>query len=843
MRQLLITLSLTLVLFPAVAFGQTLEPIPNVFTSPDGGQYGRSVAIQGDVMVVGAPDDDGAATDAGAVFIHGRNVGGPNAWGVIKRLEPSGADLSDDLFGYSVAIDGDTVVVGAPKDGAVLREYGRVFVFQRDEGGTDNWGEVTSFGPTSIDDFQWFGIAVALEGDTVVVGAAFEEGDGAAYVFERDQGGTDNWGSITRIKPQFLQNARFGGDVDISGDLIAIGASEADLLNAGAFPVPMGRVYLYGRDSGGPNNWGEVKRVAASDREQGDRFGERLSLDGGRLAVGAFRRDENNNDVCGTAVFFCNTVGAVYIYEVDQGGVDNWGEVIKLIASDAAEDDRFGRDILLQGDRLLVGSMFDDDGAQDSGSVYQYDRNTPTAGAWGEIKKLQAFDPTLGDHFGHALAADGATIVVGAYDRNSESGGVYVTGPAPDFAPVPVDQTVMLDEDATAPITLDANDTDPLTYSVATQPQNGSLSGTAPSLVYTPDANFNGTDSFTFTANDGTTNSVPGTVTLEVAPINDAPVADEISRATVESMPILVTLSGSDVESDPLTFEIVAQPSNGSLTGTPPDLTYTPDPGFVGDESFTFVANDGELDSDAATATIRVNADNPDNRAPVAVSQTVDAVAGEARAIVLNGSDPDGDGIQFTIVDQPTQGALTGAPPNVTYTAADDFEGTDTFTFEVSDGALDSAVATVTIDVTLPAVDNAAPVFVGPDAGAEFETDIGEELVVMVGAIDADGDVLSYSADGLPAGATIDSATGTLTWTPSEAGTFGVVLRVSDGTAEATRSITLRTAALIDFGPTDGSSGSADEGCCSTSRSTPSPTPLVLIALMGALLAVRRRKR
>lgn len=832
--KLLLVLLVVFFLYPAGAFGQTLEPIPNVFTSTGGGEFGYSVATQGDIMVVGAPYDDGVANNAGAAFVHGRNVGGANAWGLIKRLEPNGADVIRDEFGSSVAIDGDTIVVGARDDGSTLQEYGKVYIYQRDQGGADNWGEVTTVRATQLGSYQNFGESVAIEGDTLVVGAGFDQDDGAAYVFERDQGGTDNWGPITRIRPQFLStDARFGADVDISGDVIAVGAPDDRLANLGGFAVPMGSVFLYERNEGGPNNWGEIRRVVASDRSQGDRFGDRISIDGDRLAVGAYRRG-----------VITSRKGAVYISERDEGGVDNWGEVIKLSAPDAAEDDLFGRDVLLQGDRLLVGATFDDDGAQDSGSVYEFDRNLPTADSWGVVKKLQAFDPALGDLFGFAIAADGSTIVVGAHNRNSDSGGVYVTGPAPNFAPEAIDQTVMLDEDTTAQIMLDANDTDPLTFSVVMAPQNGTLTGTAPDLVYTPDPDFFGSDSFTFTADDGVSTSAPGTVTIEVAPINDAPIADDISRATVEGQPIAVVLSGSDVESDPLTFEVIDSPSNGALTGTAPQLTYTPDPGFSGEETFTYVSNDGDLDSSVATVTIRVNEDNPDNRAPSAQSQVVDAVAGQARAIVLNGSDPDGDGIQFSILQQPGQGTLTGAAPNLSYTAPAGFEGTDTFTFEVSDGALTSAAATVTIEVTLPVAENTAPVFVSPDEGAEFEATIDEELLVDVEATDADGDTLTYSADGLPAGAALDSETGELTWTPSEAGSFGVVLRVTDGTAEVTRSITLRAVSeVVPPASRGGSNSAADEGCCSTSRSTPASAPMALLVLFGALWVIRRRVR
>src|SRR5207247_3848457 len=134
------------------------------------------------------------------------------------------------------------------------------------------------------------------------------------------------------------------------------------------------------------------------------------------------------------------------------------------------------------------------------------------------------------------------------------------------------------DEDTGKAITLAATDTEssPLTYSIAASPTHGSLSGTAPNVTYTPAANYNGSDSFTFKANDGTADSNVATVNITVTAVNDAPVATDQTVTTDEDTAKAITLSATDTEGSSLTYAIVASPTHGSLSGTAPNVTYTP---------------------------------------------------------------------------------------------------------------------------------------------------------------------------------------------------------------------------------------------------------------------------
>ena len=146
---------------------------------------------------------------------------------------------------------------------------------------------------------------------------------------------------------------------------------------------------------------------------------------------------------------------------------------------------------------------------------------------------------------------------------------IFSFGSSPAFADAPtaIDQTVSTDEDTALDITLTGTDpeSDPLTYAIGTSPTDGVLTGTAPNVTYTPNTDFNGEDSFTFTVNDGTDDSAEATVTITVNPVNDPPTAIDQTLSTDEDTDLDITLTGFDLEGDAMTFTVETQPSNGTL--------------------------------------------------------------------------------------------------------------------------------------------------------------------------------------------------------------------------------------------------------------------------------------
>jgi len=365
-----------------------------------------------------------------------------------------------------------------------------------------------------------------------------------------------------------------------------------------------------------------------------------------------------------------------------------------------------------------------------------------------------------------------------------------ITGPA-NQAPTANEQSVTTPEDAAAPVTLTGSDpeNDPLTYSVVTGPSHGTLSGTAPNLTYTPAANFNGADSFTFVANDGISNSAPATVSLTITPVNDAPVASPQTVTTEQDKALAITLAGSDVDGDTLSYRVITAPTYGTLSGTAPDLTYTPVGGYTGADSFTFVANDGTVDSDPATVSITVT---PVNHAPVADAQSVTTGEDTSLGITLTGSDPDGNTLTYSMVALPAHGTLSGTAPNLTYTPAANYNGADSFTFKVNDGLADSAPATVSITVN-PV--NDAPVANPQPVTTQQDTPVA---IALTGS-DVDGDALTYAVTSGPAHGALSGTAPSLTYTPAPgySGADSFTFTANDGTdasAPATVSITITPA-------------------------------------------------
>ena len=152
-------------------------------------------------------------------------------------------------------------------------------------------------------------------------------------------------------------------------------------------------------------------------------------------------------------------------------------------------------------------------------------------------------------------------------------------------------------------------DGDNLTYSIVSDVSNGTTSLSGSTISYTPSANWNGTDTFTYKANDGTVDSNTSTVTITVAAVNDAPVANDITASTNENraMQLDITLDATDVEGDALTYSIIGT-NNGTVTVNGSTATYTPNQDWNGEDTFTYKANDGNLDSNTATVTVTVNA-------------------------------------------------------------------------------------------------------------------------------------------------------------------------------------------------------------------------------------------
>ncbi len=395
-----------------------------------------------------------------------------------------------------------------------------------------------------------------------------------------------------------------------------------------------------------------------------------------------------------------------------------------------------------------------------------------------------------------AQAVGEATITAEAGVVSAEVTVTVVEGNAP---PTANDHTVTTDEDTAVTIDLDGNDSDgdPLTFALESDPSNGSLGTLDTStgeVTYTPDADFNGQDTFTFTVTDGEASSAPATVTIEVRPVNDPPIAQDDSVDTDEDTAVTVDVlaNDSDVDGDDLSVSITSEPSNGSASvETSNKITYTPDDDYNGSDSLEYTVDDGNGGTDTATLTIQIAAVND---APVANddSATTDEDTAVTIDVLANDTDPDGDTLGINSTSTPSKGSASVSNDEITYTPDADENGSDSFDYTVSDGNL---TATATVTVTINPVNDA------PDAQDDTAT-ASENTTITIDVLDndtdVDGDTLSVSAIDTDDtdGTVSDNQDGTVDYTaPDTTGTDTFAYTVSDGnggTDTATVTVTIQ---------------------------------------------------
>ncbi|HIF9519378.1 TPA: Ig-like domain-containing protein, partial [Photobacterium damselae] len=335
---------------------------------------------------------------------------------------------------------------------------------------------------------------------------------------------------------------------------------------------------------------------------------------------------------------------------------------------------------------------------------------------------------------------DSFTVVVDDGNGGTDTITVTVNVTPVNDAPVGEDISAETQEETavTGQLTATDVDGDNLTFKPGTNPENGSVTINADgSWEYVPNTDFNGEDSFTVVVDDGNGGTDTITVTVNVTPVNDAPVGEDVSAETQEDTAVTGQLTATDVDGDNLTFKPGSDPTNGQVTVNPDgSWEYVPNPDFNGEDSFTVVVDDGNGGSDTITVTVNVT---PVNDAPVGENVTTETQEETAVTGQLTATDVDGDNLTFKPGSDPTNGSVTVNPDGSwEYVPNPDFNGEDSFTVVVDDGNGGTDTITVTVNVT-PV--NDAPV--GEDVSAETQ----EETAVtgQLTATDVDGDNLTFN--------------------------------------------------------------------------------------------------
>jgi hypothetical protein len=365
----------------------------------DFGYFGTCVAIDGDYAIVGG----GFAGDVrGKGYVLYRLQGGADGWGETKILRGSDT-VNMDSFGYAVAIAGEHAMVGAANAGG-NNNSGAAYIFSRDLGGAGNWGEARKLVAADPQIQSRFGASVAIDGDIAAVGAP----DAGYY---RNAGGPDQWGQVKRIVPTSPDHYDlFGTSIALKDGVLAVGAPFSGMGQL------YGAAYVFYRDSGGADNWGEVKRLVANDAEIGDQLGSSIGLDGNYVVAGSEYEDGAGD-----------MRGAAYVFHRALGGPDSWGQIRKLTASDAQDQDGFGVSVAVSGMDFLIGAPYKGESRNNRGLVLFYSPDLP--GGWGERCRCTASDAQDDDGYGFAVAIDGDYAIVGARFKNgpgSYRGTVYI---------------------------------------------------------------------------------------------------------------------------------------------------------------------------------------------------------------------------------------------------------------------------------------------------------------------------------------------------------------------------------------------------------------------------------
>ncbi|MFO0875182.1 MAG: hypothetical protein U0575_14595 [Phycisphaerales bacterium] len=431
-----------------------------------GDRFGNSVAVSGNTVVVGAPREDSAATgvngnqadnsatDSGAAYVFVNNGG---VWTQQAYLKASNTGAGD-AFGNYVAISGDTIVVGAPQERSNATgvngnqadnsapDAGAAYVFVRN-GGT--WTQQAYLKASNTDAGDLFGVAVAVSGNTIVVGAALEQSSatgvngnqadnsaddsGAAYVFVRSGAA---WTQQAYLKASNTGAVdRFGFSVGVSDDTIVVGAYQEDSNATGVngnqadnSAHDAGAAYVFVRNGVA---WTQQAYLKASNTDANDLFGFSVAVSGDTVVAGAYEEDSNATGVNGNqANNGAAEAGAAYVF-VRSGAV--WTQQAYLKASNTDGGDLFGFSVATFGETVLVGAWGErssatgvdgdqnDDSLGSAGAAYAFVRD---GAGWEQQAYLKASNTGANDLFGYSVSVSGDTAVVSAIQEASNATGV-----------------------------------------------------------------------------------------------------------------------------------------------------------------------------------------------------------------------------------------------------------------------------------------------------------------------------------------------------------------------------------------------------------------------------------
>ncbi|MGO8746980.1 MAG: beta strand repeat-containing protein [Thermoguttaceae bacterium] len=708
--------------------------------------FGDSVAVSGNTMVVGAPDATvGGNTDQGAAYVFTESASG---WTQVAKLTESKGAAGDD-FGNSVSISGNTVVVGAwHATVGSNADQGAAYVFTEPGSGWANMTQTAKLTASGGAANNQFGSSVSISGNTVVVGAWYASVganayQGAAYVFTEPGSG---WANMTQTAKLTASDGaaqdQFGLSASISGNTVVVGAWNAKV----GGNSQQGAAYVFTEPGSGWVNMTQTAKLTASDGAAENYFGFSVSISGKTVVAGAEGATVGGN----------SQQGAAYVFTEPGSDWANMTQTAKLTGSDGSLGTFFGNSVSISGNMVVVGSPWTTVNQNvDRGAAFVF---TEPGSGWANMVQtacLIASDGAASNYFGSSVAISGGTLVVGAPDAtvgsNSDQGAAYVfneielapaTLPA-DTVNVAYNQTITA-SGGIAPVTL--------TVTNITGAINGltvPASGTG-SLAISGTPTAAGTETFTVTAADpaGDTGSATYSITVNPA-VTLAPAtlpADTINVAYKQT----ITASGGTG-----TVTLAVSNISGAITGlTVPSsgtgsLAISGTPTAAGTETFTVTATDSVGGTTSTTYSILVNpavtltpATLPAGTENVAYNQTITAGGGTGTITLAVSS------IKSAISGLTVPASGTGS---LTISGTPTKTGTETFIVTATDSV--GGTATTNYSITVAAAKNGA-MMVSQAAATAPPLESGNSSVITQpvttssnGAGDAVGTKLKLASD------------------------------------------------------------------------------------------------
>lgn len=619
---------------------------------PEGGDFfGRSVSIYGDYAAVGSPEDDERGGSSGAVYLFYHSNG---QWTQQQKIWPSDGN-SGDLFGNAVALYGNYLVVGAPRDDDWGEDSGSIYVYKRSG---SQWSRMAKVAPQDASVGDLFGSSVALYGTEVLVGAptanrSNQDNSGTAYIFS---GSDSSWMQQAQIDPQEITSgALFGASVALTDGYALVGAPNfdgPDVDNAGAAFVFAG--------SGG--NWTEQGKLMASDAKQADNLGKAVSISASYAIAGA-----PNSDPKGA------NSGAAYIFERSGSA---WSQYAKRVAEDGGTSDQFGTSVSIYGQEFLIGAVGDDmDPYTDTGSAYVF----------GSVDDVELdFDPIISPALDDQISAAGQSGSVDFQVADMEAGTLTISYTNSDSSVVSVslstNQVSTSGDNIEHPVSLN--------YTV---PSGTGRDSTQITVTVTDENGNQATDGFTFwvqdpptieglgdpvTLNEGESETLNFTISDSSTPADSLQLAKDSSNPTllptnritfggsgqsrtVQVEPLsgksgqsTVIVSVTDTDGDSASQSFDVRVNGGPVIDSISDITI-PEDGQT--EAFTVSVTDaegGEIDVSVSSLTTEVLpnlAQYFEINGANGQSTTLNATAGEAASFTLRIIPPAGTHGEATI--------------------------------------------------------------------------------------------------------------------------------------------------------------------------------------------------